>query len=214
MSSFDTETEKLIEAEVAKRTKNRLWIMLLATLLCGCGLVFNIRMSLETRTAFQRTVAAKHALDQKNEQATERLERLEKQTEELTQMSDQLTVMTKKVEDRNKEIDAMSQELGQLISAKNIDYKRSLAIVQQTRADCDKKKSDAESLNAQAKANHQEASELIERCVEAADKKFAECKKICESANVPPFWPQRLSPQTHPSPFLESRAEGIFLFSQ
>lgn len=193
MSSFDREAEKLIEDEVAKRTKTRSRIMLLSTLLCGGSFAFTIHTSAETRSAYQRTIAAKQELDQKNRQATERLERLGKQTEELTQMSDTLKEMTKKAEDRTKEINALSQELDKLMSVKNVDCTRSLAIIQQTRADCDKKKSDAESLNAQAKANQQQASELIERCAEAADKKFAECKKICESANVPPFWPQRLS---------------------
>jgi septal ring factor EnvC (AmiA/AmiB activator) len=149
-------------------------------------------------------------LDKKNQEADETIARLEVRTKELDELTQELRVSRKKVADQATDLVAQADELKKLVSVKNLDCKQSLAIVQQTRAECDKKKSDAESLNAQAKANQQQASELIERCAEAADKKFAECKKICESANLPPFWPQRLSAQST-IPFLESRVRGIFL---
>lgn len=205
--SFDTETEKLIEAEVTKRTQSRVRLLAACVILCVCSGALSVFTTHHTRERFLQTVAAKQLLDKKNQEADETFTRLEARTKELDELAQRLQVAREKITDQATDLDAQTDELKKLLSVKSLNCKQSLAIVQRTRAECDKKKSDAESLNAQAKANQQQASELIERCVDVSDKKFAECKKICESVNLPPFWPQRLH-INHPS--LITRDEGVF----
>lgn len=192
MSTFDTETEKLIEAEVAKRTprvRKLLLAMFCISLPCvACSLIGAYLTRKHVEEAAKASESAKRNAAQSEKDA-------------------QVALMHKEIAQKQSEaVEAEREKYEQL----NVGLERLQAELAKTKEDsatCDRILASMQQIAATIKKNREISSQQLadakdqqEMCSALAEKKLAECKKVCESANLPPFWPQRLTHQPiHPS---------------